>query len=312
MPNWTPEEEEILVTLARQGKSSAQIAEYLAIKGYARSAIAVARKLERERNANPAKWLVYVPSSRTELYNKNISCEADRVLLLFDVHAPFHSAAWINRALEFALKQRCSVVGVMGDLIDFSAFSPYGREHAVEAEDEIASAREIISALASNFAEVVYVAGNHEARMVRRTEGALALMSTMEMFVQKENVRLSDYRWADFISGGERFRAVHPKNFSQTASSVARDLCSKFLCHVITGHGHSWGMTRDRSGRFWAVDAGMCADPRRLAYNIKVPSRSPEMMQGAVLLLDGVPFLISPDNIGGFEKMMNGGNGNGK
>jgi len=94
-----------------------------------------------------------------------------------------------------------------------------------------------------------------------------------------------------------------PKNYSINATIVPKKLASKYLCHIIAGHGHTWGIVRDVSDTFWAIDAGLCADPDRLAYITKVHTTNPKPVQGAVMVIDGVPILLSPDNIGFYERM---------
>jgi hypothetical protein len=61
-------------------------------------------------------------------------------------------------------------------------------------------------------------------------------------------------------------------------------------------------MTRDASNKHWVVDAGLCADPVRLEYAQKVHKRFPKQVQGAVLVLDGIPLLVAPHNIRAYER----------
>jgi hypothetical protein len=69
------------------------------------------------------------------------------------------------------------------------------------------------------------------------------------------------------------------------------------LSHVIMGHNHLWGMTRDESGTFWAIESGVCADPERIPYYNEVHNTRPAMCTGAVIVRDGVPWLLSPENV---------------
>lgn len=67
-----------------------------------------------------------------------------------------------------------------------------------------------------------------------------------------------------------------------TPTAVARDLCATQLASVVMGHSHLWGISRDRSGAYWAVEAGMCADPIRLRYAEMVHRRRPICARGRV------------------------------
>jgi len=225
----------------------------------------------------------------------------DRIVIMTDEHVPFHDADWCNRVIDIALKMGCTAVGIPGDLVDFTAFSKWGRQERVEAEDEIEAARSFLRALARSFKHVYYSGGNHEMRLPRITGNLLELRNVMEMFVSDENVELSDYHWFELYSGGEKFYVEHPKPTSTVPARVPARLASIHLCHIIAAHGHQWGICRDVSGTFWSVDSGVCADPLKLAYITKVHNTRPQIHQGAVLVLDGVPILLSPDNIGFYE-----------
>jgi hypothetical protein len=108
----------------------------------------------------------------------------------------------------------------------------------------------------------------------------------------------SSYRWMRFESGGEMWQCEHPLSSSANATIVPKRLASIHLCHVIAGHGHGWGIARDLSGRYYAIDTGICADPKKLTYAYRAHSMRPAMNQGAVIVIDGVPLLLSPDNVG--------------
>jgi hypothetical protein len=57
------------------------------------------------------------------------------------------------------------------------------------------------------------------------------------------------------------------------------------------------------SGRFWAVDTGMCAAPRLLDYIENESSNNPQMVRGACLVMDGVPVSVTPDSIALYERL---------
>lgn len=297
MHRWSPVEVALLQRLVRDGLNSQQIFDALNEAGVPRSQRAIIRKIQEERKKHPADWLPPVPRSQARRFSQPIRIEADRIALVFDLHVPFHDAVWLEQVVEVAVRRGHRTISIGGDLVDFSAFSFYGRQTNVEAGDEIRLTRRVLEVLTTAFERVFYIGGNHEFRLARLTGGAIDLMGTLEMFCSMPGVTVSDYCWLEVISGGERFYIEHPQNVSMHATVVAKALCSKYLTHVIAGHGHLWGMTRDASGRFWAIDAGMCADAKRLAYAAQRHSKRPEMLTGAVLIEDGIPILLCPDNI---------------
>ena len=82
---------------------------------------------------------------------------------------------------------------------------------------------------------------------------------------------------------------------------IPAKLCAKFGCHVIAGHGHTWGMTRSDCGRYWAIDSGICADPKRMEFGSIEHNTRPVQMRGAVIVRGGIPILLCPENITVYE-----------
>jgi len=296
--DWSPSESLLLRTLTQQGKNDAEIATEFRQAGIARTYKSIQRKRQREG------WHAIIAANPlcAPRFDRPLRVEADRSLLLFDPHAPFHDADWCNRVIDLALSYGVDTVAIGGDLVDFTAFSKWGRQERVEAEDEIASATQFVGVLCSTFRRLIYSGGNHENRLPRSTNNLLALRNAMQMFTNGSKTEVTDYHWFELVSAGERYYVEHPKNASMHATIVPKKLASKYLCHIVAGHGHLWGMTRDPSDNFWCIDAGVCCDPQRLAYTHKVHSTRPQEQQGAVLILDGMPLLVGPGNIKFYER----------
>lgn len=299
---WPAGEVALLRRWVQDGKGDDEIVELFRREGIAHTYKSVQRKRQRMRAADPASWMAQVRAANVPRYDQPVSVDADRALLLFDVHAPFHDSAWINRVMALADRWQVDTVGIGGDLVDFSAFSKYGRELGIEASDEMDAAAHILTVLTRNFDRVVYSGGNHEMRLVRQVDHLLSLQRVMELFVTSPRVTITDYHWFELISAGQKFYIEHPKNASIHATIVPKKLCAKFHCHCIAGHGHGWGQTRDDSGRYFAIDSGICADERKLAYAQKQHNTRPVMQRGAVIVVDGTPVALSPHNIALYER----------
>lgn len=295
---WSPDELFLLRTLIERGHNDAEIAAIFREEGFRRTY----KSIQRIRQRKGWHAMVATNPSCAPRFDKPLCVEADCVLLMFDIHAPFHDADWCNQVIDVALLYNVDTVAIGGDLVDFTAFSKWGRQERVEAEDEIASATQIVTVLCATFKRVIYSGGNHENRLPRSTNNLLALRNAMEMFTKDTKTEITDYHWFELTSGGEKYYIEHPKNVSINATVVPKKLAGKYLCHIIAGHGHLWGITRDPSNTFWCIDSGVCADPERLAYTHKTHSTRPKEVQGAVLVLDGLPILLSPDNIKFYER----------
>ena len=278
-----------------QGRDSAEIAAECAERGIARTQKAIQR-LKARRG-----WHMKVPPSPVQL-DKPPVMEGD-ALLLFDVHSPCHDARWINRVVDLALKWNVNKLGLGGDLVDFTAFSIFEKSDAYSVQEEIVVTEQIIKAFECAFDEIVYCNGNHEARLSRRTDWMLPVETAVRLFIRSGKTTFTRSYWFTLISGGEEFYIEHPANTSVNQTIVPAKLAAKYQKHVIAGHGHLWGMGRDVSGQYWAIDAGVCADPDRIEYYQMRHSTRPAMQQGAVIVRDGTPLLLSPHNIAAFEAM---------
>ena len=90
-------------------------------------------------------------------------------LILSDVHAPYHSRAWLNRAVRFGERAKGDFVCILaGDTCDFSSLSSHApHESPPTLKSEINSARTVIRRLADSFKHVYVTLGNHEFRATR-------------------------------------------------------------------------------------------------------------------------------------------------
>lgn len=302
--NWSESETYLLQLLVKQGLTPQGICDEFSQRGIKRTYQAIRRKIQRERRREPTDWYAQVRTSEVTPYANPLHVEGD-ALCLFDLQVPFHDAAWINRCIALALGWGVENVILGGDLVDLAAFSPFGRTVEVEAEDEIRATEQVLTALSSSFSRVYWFAGNHEARLAIQLGKQVKLERALNMFSRADNVQVSDFRWCELSCAGADFYIEHPGSFSKRPTSVAVELCAIHDRSVIAGHGHLWGMTRDASNRHWAIDSGMCADPERLEYNVKVHKRFPKMVQGAVIVRESIPYLLCPANISGFERFFN-------
>jgi len=278
-----------------QGLNSAEIAAECAERGITRTQKAIQRIRERKG------WHAKVQASPVKPELPPV-LEGD-ALLLFDIHSPCHDARWINRCVDLALRWGVHQCGIGGDLVDFTAFSIFAKSDAYDVQAEIIATEQILKALESAFDELVYCNGNHEVRLSRLTGWMLPVETAVRLFMRDGKTVFTRSYWFTLESGGESFYIEHPRNASVSQTMVPARLAAKYHKHVIAGHGHLWGQGRDVSGQFWAIDSGICADPERIEYYQMQHTTRPAMQQGAVIVRNGIPILLSPHNIAAFEAM---------
>lgn len=292
---WSAAELALVRTWTEEGRDSAQIEAAFIECGIDRTQKAIQRI--RARNS----WYMKIPASPVSIEQPPVM-EGD-ALLLFDIHSPCHDKDWMDRVISLALKWGIRQVGIGGDLVDFGIFSIFEQTGAYDVQTEIVTTENILKALESCFDTIIYSAGNHEARLSRKTGWLLPLEDAVRLFVRSGKTTFTRSYWWTLISGGEEYRIEHPANTSTTQMMIPSKLAAKYQRHVIAGHGHLWGQGRDISGNFWGIDSGICADPERLDYYVMRHNTRPAMQQGAVIVKDGIPILLSPYNISAYEAM---------
>lgn len=300
MAQWQVGETALLQEYVQQGLTNDLIVRRFAEKGISRTYKSIQRKVQQERNKTPELWHAMMPAATVPRFDKPLIVEGD-ALILGDIHCPCHDAGFINDLIGLALRMGVDQCIVAGDLADFGAFSFFGRDKGMEADEELDALSDFVDRLIACFDRVYYFAGNHDVRPIRALKDAgLTAPTVMRMFAPRPDDKqffTSDYHWCRLASAGQVFQIEHPKSTSVNATFVPKKLCSKYLCHVIGTHGHNWGETRDPSGRYYAIDSGICADPLRLGYTQVIHNTRPLQVQGAVIVKDGVPLLLNPDKL---------------
>lgn len=282
-------------------KTDAEIAEALsAVTGRDVTKWAVTQKrqmlgLNKTRTGKP----LFVESTRRRFDNPP-TLNTDDVLVLADIHAPFHDADWMAQVVSLAQAAGVKQCIVAGDLVDFQALSGFAPmilaadDGPLVVDDEIGAAGELVSALLTAFDGVTILLGNHEERLARRL-GQLSVRLFQRLFgTEGKRAVVSEYHYAKVIdSRGEVWRVTHPRNASMIPVRVAARLTEKYEMNVIAAHGHDWGETTGASGRY-AAACGMAGDPARIDYADIADSVRPLMQQGAWMLLRGAPVLLHP------------------
>lgn len=86
-----------------------------------------------------------------------------------DVHAPYHDKESYNAILSFVREHKPEGVVFIGDVVDNYSVSKYDKnpERANRLQEELDSANSVLSDMrkAAKDARIIYIEGNHEARM---------------------------------------------------------------------------------------------------------------------------------------------------
>lgn len=174
----------------------------------------------------------------------------DNILVLSDLHIPYHSIAAINCAIKYGKENKINTIFINGDLIDMYQFSRFEKDpRKRSAKDEINAAKEFLAVLRKLFpnAGIYYHFGNHDIRYERW------LMSHPEIFDDpyfELETRLECIKSKVHIVGDKQITycgatgglSLHHGHFifrgSQSPVSPAKTILDKMGMSMICGHTH--------------------------------------------------------------------------
>ena len=98
-------------------------------------------------------------------YIRPYNIKGKEILVLSDIHIPFHDKKALNIALQYA--KECDTILLNGDIIDFHGLSRFIKNPEKSfINREILIAKEFLELLRANFkGEILYKIGNHEDRL---------------------------------------------------------------------------------------------------------------------------------------------------
>lgn len=139
----------------------------------------------------PVPESLSVPRNRWQL-PKSIK----RVLLIGDLHSPFHDKKAIQATYHHAKKSKAQAVFINGDLIDFHVLSFHEKDpdRRIPLSEELEITRELLANMRKVFKgiPIYYIPGNHERRMERYLANKAADLLGVEEFRLDVLLRLGE------------------------------------------------------------------------------------------------------------------------
>jgi predicted phosphodiesterase len=139
----------------------------------------------------PVPESLNVPRQRWQL-PKSIK----KVLLIGDLHSPFHDKRAIQVTYHHAKKEKVDAVFINGDLIDFHVLSFHEKDpdRRIPLSEELEITREILTNMRKVFdgIPIYYIPGNHERRMERYLANKAADLLGVEEFRLDVLLRLGE------------------------------------------------------------------------------------------------------------------------
>jgi predicted phosphodiesterase len=202
----------------------------------------------------------------------------DRLLVLTDLHVPYHSGDMLERALRLASRRGIQHAVLGGDLIDSYQWARRNRDRRSERtyQDDLILLRDVMHELARWIPNIYALAGNHDAWAENALKGQVKpewLLGEIMRGVG-EHVTWSDIQQVRVMSAGRRFRITHGANYSSVNPlGVAVRLAQKWQESVVMGHQHH--AVEGMYGDYQCIVLGGCYDPTRMEYLHKAPRTNP-------------------------------------
>jgi predicted phosphodiesterase len=197
-------------------------------------------------------------------------------LILPDVHLPYEDKHAIDSVLDLVAEEQPERIIQIGDLLDMKAPSRWTKGKAEEyihsVRDEAEAGEKFWRSLreASDKAEILWLYGNHEARLRDYTvtyAPALATIvpSAAELMKTKDYrvtvVNRQPYELAPGVA------AIHGKLLASQAGMSARKEMLRHNKSIVQGHSHRLGIIYETTDRTrFALEAGWLGDISAATY----------------------------------------------
>lgn len=208
-----------------------------------------------------------LPKSDETIYEPYI-IKGRRILVLSDIHIPYHSIPALTAAFDWARDKDVDTVLLNGDTIDAHRLSKYVTDPKKrDFAGELETFREFFTVLVQAFpkAQIIFKIGNHEERydaFLAQKAGELSGVSEFSL----ENIIRSRAQGIEFVTDKRIMKAgdlniIHGHEFTGGSFSpvnIARGLFLKAKVSAMQGHNHqtSEHTETDMNGRItttWSV-----------------------------------------------------------
>jgi predicted phosphodiesterase len=171
-----------------------------------------------------------------------------RILVVSDLHIPYHDGTAMQAAFEYAKSQGIEDVYVNGDLVDFYQLSRFDRDpNVVGIQEELRILGEFLSWLRENFSgRLWWKLGNHEDRFDRYMIAKAPELYGLPALSVAGLVGADDYGiemvGSRTLTRMGKLNVVHGHEFGESIFSPvnpARGLFLRAKCSTIAGHHHA-------------------------------------------------------------------------
>jgi hypothetical protein len=229
-----------------------------------------------EKNRNPNKYAL--PESEETNYDPFI-LNAKRVLLLSDIHIPYHSIEALTAVFEFAENENPDCILLNGDTLDFYGLSRFARDPKKRSvSHELNAFKQFMDILKQIFpkSKIIFKVGNHEERYQHFLWSKAAELTDVSEF-DFENIIKARAEGIEYVSDKRiinlnGLNIIHGHEFSSgffSPVNVARGLFLRAKTSAIQGHNHqtSEHTESDMNGKITTTWSTGCLSELHPAYS---------------------------------------------
>jgi len=230
------------------------------------------RKVVPDRPRNPYN----LPESDEAVYEPYI-IDAKRLLVLSDIHIPYHSIDALTCAFDYAKKEKPDAILLNGDTIDFFGLSRFMKDPKKRSvAHELQAFKELVDVIKKTFnAKIYYKMGNH----CERYEHFLWMKAHELVGIEEfdfSNIIKARAEGIEIIKDKRIMKAgdlniIHGHEFGGSVFSpvnIARGLFLRGKVSAMQGHNHqtSEHTERDMNGRITTTFSLGCLSELHPAY----------------------------------------------
>lgn len=181
-----------------------------------------------------------------------------------DFHLPLTNWGLVNEFIDHARDIKATKwLAIAGDFFNIDSLSQFDfKQPTSTLHAEQYAGNTVMKKLLETFDKIYFSWGNHDARVHKALGYNVDFATAMKMMLfelsDEEMSRITFSNLDHIIVNSPRgaYRINHPKSYSATPLTQARNMASKFLCHVVNAHSHHTAISHDVSGQYVCAELG--------------------------------------------------------
>lgn len=196
----------------------------------------------------------------------NRSVQYPKILIVGDVHFPFHHQKCLDAIHEFAKENQPEYIIQIGDLYDCYSAAKFPKSSNIfTPKEEEKLAKSQAEKMWSKFktdcpqAKLIQILGNHDVRPLKRM---IESLPQMEHWVEKYFEELMKFDGVETLLNAREEYKIKDIFFTHGYASRLGDHRDQYLNNLVVGHSHTGGVAfRQIQGKtLWELNVGYVAD----------------------------------------------------